>query len=112
MKSEIRLSTICSRERAPKQLDCACMFDAPHSKIWKKNINSNNDIFYFLKIKQKLPMQKHMPENYIYARVFETLEWFHCPRHTICARERTPKQLQWACIPDAPHKKMKIHEKY
>ena len=41
--------------------------------------------------------------------VFEFWKCSHCPRNTICARERTPKQLQWSCIPDLHTTNIEIH---
>ena len=48
-----------------------------------------------------------MLEKYIFARGFWFFECVHCPRHTICSKERAPKQLQCACILDGPHKNYK-----
>ena len=42
-------------------------------------------------------MQKQMLENYIFTRGSIFWECSHCLRRTICFRERTPKQLQYAC---------------
>ena len=54
MESEMRLGTMCSIERAPKQFQFACMFDAPH----KKNINKTK-IQINLKSKQKTNKLAH-----------------------------------------------------
>ena len=54
MESEMRLGTMCSIERAPKQFQFACMFDAPH----KKNINTTK-IQINLKSKQKTNKLAH-----------------------------------------------------
>ena len=50
----MRLGTMCSIERAPKQFHFACMFDAPH----KNNINKTK-IQINLKSKQKTNKLAH-----------------------------------------------------
>ena len=66
----MRIRTICSRERAPKRLHCACIFDAPQKKHHKskktekqknKNINKSENSKIW-------PMQKQMLENYKFTR--------------------------------------------
>ena len=102
MESEIRISTICSRDRAPKQLQCACMFDSPqkHIQRFKKHLFPNNNLnnIWF--------MQKNKCSRITYLHVvLDLLEFSHCPRNTIDSRKRTQKQLQCAGILDARHKR-------
>ena len=55
MESEMRISTICSRERAPKQLQFVCFFKAPHKQTWKSP--KNQTLFDFLEKKLALAQQ-------------------------------------------------------
>ena len=82
----MRIRTICSRERAPKRLQCECIFDAPQKKHHKskktekqknKNINKSENSKIW-------PMQKQMLENYKFTRGSIVWECSHCLRRTIC----------------------------
>ena len=75
----------------------------------KQNINANNDIFIFLTKSNKVAHAKTCSRIRYMRVVFEFWKCSHCPRNTICARERTPKQLQWSCIPDLHTTNIEIH---
>ena len=78
------------------------------SKIIPNFFNSNKNIWLQ---NQKLAHATNMLENYIYARGFWICGMLSLSeKYNMCKRQ-TPKQLQYACIPDSPHKNHEIIEK-
>ena len=60
------ISTICSRERAPKQLQCVCTFDASHNK--HENSEKIFTILEDVKVSIKSgPCNTNRQESNIYA---------------------------------------------
>ena len=81
----MRIRTICSRKRTRKQLQCACMLHAPHLKFYTTIFIQTQTYFYKIK---NWPMQQTC-SKIIYMRVvFEFVECSHCPRNTICAKDK------------------------
>ena len=80
----MRIRTICSRERAPKRLQCACIVVRQKTRHKLKKTEKQKKIINKSENSKFWPMQKQMLENYKFTRGSIVWECSHCLRRTIC----------------------------